>query len=267
MRTEKRPGPFRAGTLVLALILCLSLCLSAGAETAGLSDVTLMLAQSAVESMGLTDANGEPLQPRYATEVEGRGVPDQSETEPDYRGIVGFAALQTGWEVSEFRTFALTPWILPVYGADGREKANDMIRHKTPVLVVDQALRKGREHTYTGYLRVIRLDSMTETWIDAAHFATVPYWTLAASEAVKYGYCIAVYRDSTRNEPMDRKGHRGAVPDGTRVLLCYASPPKYESPDREHYPLLGIVFSTRNGSSDYYRNFLFFNPGDLYLIY
>jgi hypothetical protein len=262
----ERAVHFRAGTLVLALLLLLSACLSAQAGNE-LPDVTLMLAQNAVESYGLKDAEGKPLRPRIAPEVKGRGNPDVAGEEPDYRGIVGYAALQTSWEVSRFNSFTTTPWILPVYGPDWKEKTNEMIRHKTPVLVVDQFIWEGKGHKYTGYLYAIRLDSMKEIWIDVTQFVTVPYWTLDAAEAVKYGYCIAVYRNRSRYEPIDRKAHRGTVPDGTRVLLCFSNPPKFRSPDKEHNPLLGIVFRSKKESESHFRTFLFFNPEDLNLIY
>ena len=266
--TGKKTVHIRAGALMLALLFLLPACLTARAEMGtGLSDVTLMLAQNAVDSFNLRDAEGKPLQPRTAPEAKGRGIPDAAGEEPDYRGIIGYAALQTGWEVSRFNTFTTTPWILPVYGEDWKEKRNEMIRHKTPVLVVDQFIWEGKGHKYTGYLYVVRLDSMKEAWIDVSQFVTVPYWTLEATEAVKYGYCIAVYRDKSRYEPMDRKAHRGTVPDGTRVLLCYSNPPKFRSPDKEHNPLLGIVFRSKKESESHFRTFLFFNPEDLNLIY
>ena len=75
------------------------------------------------------------------------------------------------------------------------------------------------------------------------------------------------YREKTRNEPIDRKAHRGALPQGWRVLMCYSSPPRYFSPDNRSNPLLGIVFRSRKESESYIRSFLFFNPEDLVLIY
>ena len=267
MRTGRRSVCFRAGVLILALLL-LSGCSSALAEQGtDAPDVTILLAQNAADELGLKNAEGQPLRPRSAPEMKGRGNPDTPGEEPDYRGVVGYAALQTGWEVSRFNTFTSTPWILPVYGPDWTEQSDDMIRHKTPVLVVDQSIREGIGHKYTGYLNVIRLDTMKETWIDVTQFVTVPYWTRSLTEAVRYGYAIAVYRDKSRWEPIDRKSHRGTVPDGTRVLLCFSNPPKFRSPDKEHNPILGIVFRSKKESESHFRTFLFFNADDLDLIY
>ena len=118
MRTGRRSGHLRAGALLLALLLLLSACLSAQAEEAD-EDVTLALAQSAVDSLDLTDAAGQPLRPRQAPEMLGRGNPDVAGEEPDYRGIVGYMALQNHWDVSRFNTFSEVPWLLPEYRRDG----------------------------------------------------------------------------------------------------------------------------------------------------
>ena len=268
MSTGNRKVHLRAGALALALALLLSVCLPVQAAPGKeLSDVTLMLAQNAVDSFRLTDAQGQPLKPRLAPELKGRGSPDETGVMPDYIGVVGYAALQNDWKVSKFNTFTTTPWILPVYREDGAELANDMIRHKTPVLVVDQFLRAGKGGKFTGLLDVIRLDSMKAVRINVANFVTVPYWTLDLPEAMMYGYCIAVYRDKSRHEPIDRKGHRGTLAEGTRVLMCFSNPPKYFSPDKKNNPLLGIVFRSRIENESHYRTFLFFNQDDLSLIY
>ena len=104
-------------------------------------------------------------------------------------------------------------------------------------------------------------------WVDVKQFVTVPYWTLGLGESVQSGYSIAVYRDRSRYEPMDKNGHRDTVPDGTRILLCFSNPPKFLSPDKEHNPVLGIVFRSKKQSESHFRTFLFFNADDLDLIY
>lgn len=273
MKTGTRPDCFKAGPLLLALALLLSFCLPAGAEQGpdtDLSDITLVLAQDAVQTLNLKTPEGEVLRPRKAPEMKGRGFPDETGVEPDYRGVVGYMSLQVGWEVSRFNTFTDTPWYLPVFERSGDEFTaveGKAIAHKTPVLVTDQVVREGIGHKFAGHLNVVRLDTMEQTWVDVTQFTTVDYWTLEISEAVKYGYCIAAYREKTRNEPIDRKAHRGALPQGWRVLMCYSSPPRYFSPDNRNNPLLGIVFRSRKESESYIRSFLFFNPEDLVLIY
>ena len=269
MRTGKRIRLTRAAALILALSLLLSVCLSA--QAAGdVTDVNLLLAQNAVDALDLKGADGEKIRPRLAPEKTGRGEPDTAGEEPDYRGVVGYASLQADWDVSRFSSFTSTPWIVPLYEktADGwRERADDAVRHKSPVLVLDQELREEKGHKFRGCLDVIRLDTMDRAWISVTNFVTVPYWTLGLGESVQYGYSIAVYRDRSRYEPMDKNGHRGTVLDGTRVLMCDKRTSRYFSPDPEHNPLLGVVFRSGEAGDAVYRTFLFFSAEDLIPIY
>lgn len=257
----------RLCALLLMPVLLLSCCLSARAGDAGM-DVTMVLAQDAVKSLDIRDGEGNLLVPRKAPEMNGRGIPEVKGEEPDYRGVVGYMALQSDWEVSRFSTFTRIPWMLPVYDEDGETVAGE-IQHKTPVLVTDQRIREGQGGRFIGMLRVIRLDTRQVVWIDAANFVTVPYWTLTLKEASGYGFSIAVYRSRSRYEPMDRKKHHGPLPDGIWVLMCdKAVFPRHNSPDKENRPLLGIIFrNPKSEKESYLRFFLFFNTDDLTLVY
>ena len=271
MNTGKRSTCRILCALALLMALALSGCLSAQAEEAEWAgmrrDVTVILAQDAVRTYDLRNAEGKPLEPRMAPEMSGRGTPDVKGVEPDYRGVVGFMALQSEWEVSRFSTFNRTPWMLPAYDEDGETVVGE-IQHKTPVLVIDQRLKEGKAYKFAGRLLVVRLDTKKQVWVDVTQFVTVPYWTLELKEAVRNGFCIAVYRSKSRYEPMDRKKHRGPLPDGTWVLMCdKAKFPRLNSPDRENNPLLGIIFRSNTGTESYYRFFLFFNEEDLTLVY
>ena len=265
--TERMPLR-RAAALLLALLLLAGISVSAAEGDSSPIDVDLIMAQNAVVAFGVHDESGKLVTPRKAPELAGRGDPDEVGVEPDYRGVVGYMSLQTSWDVSQFNTFTRTPWQLPVYERDGDIWiVSDSIKHKTPVLVIDQVLREEKGHKFRGYLKVARLDIHRIVWIDVRQFVTVPYWTLELPEAVKYGYCIAVYRNRSHYEPMDRKAHRGTLPDGIRVLMCDKKTSRYFSPDRDNNPLLGIVFRSREKSESYYRTFLFFNPDDLQMVY
>lgn len=270
MRTGKLTR--RAAALLLALSLAAGLfsaALADGTAASARMDVDLIMARNAIAGFNVKGSDGKLMEPRRAPEMKGRGLPDEAGVEPDYRGVVGYVSLQTGWEVSRFNTFTQTPWQLPVYEEKAGEfrEAADSIKHKTPVLVIGQQIRESMGHKYVGYLKVVRLDVHRIIWIDVTQFVTVPYWTYELSEAIKYGYCIAVYRNTTRHEPMDRKKHRGTLPDGLRVLMCYTVSARYFSPDRENNPMLGIVFKGREKKDAYTRTFLFFNQDDLTLIY
>ena len=269
MKTGKLMG--KTAAALMALALAVALCVPASAEqpkAPAMPDVDLIMARNAIAGFHITGADGQLMEPRKAPEMNGRGIPDEAGTEPDYRGVIGYASLQSGWEVSRFNTFTRTPWQLPVYEEkNGEWTVSDSIKHKTPVLVVDQRIREAKGHKYIGHLQAVRLDNHRMIWIDVTQFVTVPYWTYDLREAVRYGYCIAVYRNASRYEPMDRKSHRGTLPDGLPVLMCYTLSARYLSPDRQHNPLLGIVFKSSDKKDAYTRTFLFFNEGDLTLIY
>ncbi len=262
----------RLGPGLLALVLLLSCCAAAGADedrTDQSEAMMMVLAQDAVSAFGLRDAAGQPLVPRIAPDTEGRGFPAEDGGEPDYRGVVGYISLQVSWDVTRFNTFTQTPWMLPVYErvGDGWQAAG-AIQHKTPVLVFDQQLSEDSGR-YAGYLQAVRLDTREIAWIDVAQFVTVPYWTLEISEAVRHGYCVAVYREKSRYDPMDKKGRSGPLPEGIRVLMCdmRTADTHFVNPDTDHHPLLGILFRSKLESRSYLRTFLFFHPDDLTLVY
>lgn len=258
----------RAAVLLLALVLAAGAFSAAQAESPAPMDVDLIMAKNAIVGFSIKGEDGHLIEPRRAPEMNGRGLPDEAGVEPNYRGVVGYASLQTSWEVSQFNRFTETPWVLPVYEQKGDDwVVTDSIKHKTPVLIVDQQIREGKGHKFIGYLKAVRLDVHKMIWLDVTQFVTVPYWTYELREAVKYGYCIAVYRDSSRHEPMDKKKHRGSLPEGLRVLMCYTISARYHSPDKENNPLLGIVFKGKEKKDAYTRTFLFFNQEDLTLIY
>lgn len=258
----------KAAILLLTLMLATGSISAATADAPAPMDVDLIMAKNAIAGFHIVGDNGQLMEPRRAEDMKGRGLPDEVGVEPDYRGVVGYVSLQTSWEVSQFNKFTETPWVLPVYEKkDDDWVVVDTIKHKTPVLIVDQEIRESKGHKFIGYLKAVRLDIHKEIWIDVTQFITVPYWTYELSEAVKYGYCIAVYRDTSRHEPMDKKKHRGTLPEGLRVLMCYTVSARYHSPDKKNNPLLGIVFKSKEKKDAYTRMFLFFNQEDLTLIY
>ena len=264
-----RPAAQRVSALLLVFLLLAGPLSPAGAESAGgTPDVDVVMARNAVYVLGLKGKDGNPLLPRKEPDMYGRGEPLVYGEEPDYEGVVGYVSLQTSWDVSRFNTFTQVPWQLPAYKPDGDGwQVAGAVQHKTPVLVVSQKLREEKGHKYAGYLQVVRLDTMAVTWIDVEQFVTVPYWTLELKEAVNYGFCIAVYKDRSRYEPMDKRKHHGMLPEGLRILMCDTRTARYHSPDKERNPMLGIVFRSAEARDMYYRSFLFFNLEDLTLVY
>lgn len=253
----------RAAAFALALLLAPPAI--ARAETA-MADADLLLAGNAIRAFNIQGPDGELLVPRRAEEMHGRGKPDSGLDEPDYVGVVGFAALTPSEKISSFSTFDRTPWVLPAYQREGEKwTVSGTVLHKTPVVVVDQVLRPGPDQDYRGYLQVIRLDKNERIWLKVTQFVTVPYWTLPAAEAVNYGNFIAVYRNASRHDPKDGSGRSGSIPDGMHILLADRGNSRYFSPDRENNPFLGIYFP--NGEEDETGSFLFFGPADLTIVY
>ena len=257
-------------SILLILVLLLSACLSALAEgeEEKAPDIDLIMALDAAGT--LTGPDGHPLRVHKAPSMEGRGIRSKGDPEQDYIGVVGYVALQTGWDVTQFSTFTQTPWELPWYEqvGDNEWKVSGIIAHKTPVLVADQKTYEGIGYRLMGYLKVCRLDTFEVGWIDVQQFVTVAYWKLPLEEAYQYGYCIAAYRENSRCLPIDRVGHRGPLPDGIRVLVCdWKSSTRYPSRDKVNNPIMGIIFRTNKASDSYFRTFLRFNMDDLTLIY
>ena len=270
VKTGKWINRLGAGLLALALLLSCGVPALADPEMPAV-DLDLLLAENAAAMFRPKDADGNLLTPHKDLTLQGRGIPDTAGEEPDYRGIVGFMALQTDWEVSRFSTFANMPWLLPTYDRDGKGgwKQIGSIRHKQAVMVVDQEIQESKGKKYAGYLQVIRLDVNDKLWVDVKNFVTVPYWTLPLEEAVQYGYCVAVYREKSRELPMDKKRHHGPLPEGTRVLMCDRRTmlSRLLSPSPATNPLPGIIFRSSEQGKAHLRNFLFFNPEDLTLVY
>ena len=265
MNKTGKSGPRKARIPALLLALLLFAFSPAGALGARLrADADLIIAQNAVIALRLTDENGEFLSPYKAPETPGRGKAGEDGAETDYRGVVGYMAMDNGPELVNFTTFGHTPWQLPVYSREGEDwTVTDAITHKTPVLVVDQALEDAGDGTWRGYLQVVRLDRQALVWVDVAEFVTLPYWTLPLSEAVAYGCCMAHYQNRSRCEPLNPKGYRGPLPDGVRVLVCSAEAVNGVSPEPGGNPMLALLFVDGEETG----RLLFFHPDDLTLVY
>ena len=90
----------RAAALLLALALAAGLFPAALAEqpaAPAAMDVDLIMAKNAIAGFGIQGADGKTMEPRRAPDMRGRGLPDETGVEPDYRGVVGYASLQADW--------------------------------------------------------------------------------------------------------------------------------------------------------------------------
>ena len=137
---------------LLLVLLALFAAAPSRAETAGL-DTEKLLAQNALLLLGVKDENGRQPEIRRAEEMPGRGEAGENGKEPDYVGVLGYAALPVSEKISTFSNFSETPWALMEYEKDGENwKKAGRILHKTPVVVVAQELSPGRDRGYRGYL-------------------------------------------------------------------------------------------------------------------
>ena len=133
--------------LLCALLAALLLtCIGACAETAEGPDLDLInpdliLAQDTVDYLELTAPEGGRLTVRSDPSVPGRGEADPEGNEPDYSGVLGFAALPNDPEIGSSSIFCTPSWQVPVYrrSKDGKTMVKGgSLAHKTPVLVIRQ---------------------------------------------------------------------------------------------------------------------------------
>ncbi len=194
----------------------------------------------------------------------------EGKTEPDYIGLLGYAAAYEGQKLEKNASFGNTPWSVPVYRKDKQfwEEAGT-IGHKTMVVVIGQEIEKGKQSygstRYTGYLHVIRTDTGEDCWLDIYNFVSTPYWEESLAGAREIGYCIATFRQMSDYYPVTSGKTKTVLDDGIKVLLPVKSKIFETSPDKTNNPIAGIVFKEwRNGFGGVT---VFFNEEDLTLVY
>ena len=261
--------------LLCALLAALLLTgIGACAETAEGPDLDLInpdliLAQDTVDYLELTAPEGGRLTVRSDPSVPGRGEADPEGNEPDYSGVLGFAALPNDPEIGSSSIFCTPSWQVPVYrrSKDGKTMVKGgSLAHKTPVLVIRQKLRENGNGGYTGWLQIVRLDTREICYLKASCLATLPYWELPVTEALCFGYCIAIYRESPGAAPRDGTGKNFTLRDGTRVLIPYSGAFPMQSPDPKNLAVQGIVF-TESESGTAAQEILYFREADLTVLY
>ena len=111
-----RRGPVKA-FCVFAALLMLGLWTGAAAEETAwvLNTPEMILARDAASRMDLRDPEGNPLRVWSKKEKPGRGQADADGKEPDYIGIIGFAALPNNPAASQFSVFDKAYWTIPQY--------------------------------------------------------------------------------------------------------------------------------------------------------
>ena len=256
-----------AGMFLFQMTVQAALAESARGSMPDLYDSETILAMDALKKLEVPDENGRLLEIRNGRELRGRGIPDTEGEEPDYTGVVGYAAIPNDPAFSESPRFPSYLWMIPVYeDSEGQISGQyGKISHKTPLVAVGQQLKLADDGLYKGYVRVIRLDRKEFCWVDVHCFVTVPYWKMKISDASSYGYCLAVFREGSRDVPRTPEGEAISFRDGTRILIPFAGAVTAVSPDPEKLPVLGIAFRKTEGGAVPVP--VFFNEQDLKLTY
>ncbi len=228
MTLRKTSTGFRRGTALFLLLAVLAGAIPVYADTGGgynIDDITGQT-QETLAAMMLKKRENQDEDLRDITihqngQIYGRGVSDEpSGAEPDYIGVVGYAAVGNNSGVSLETEGIGFPWTVPAYLLySKRWYYTKPMQHKTGVLVVRQMLKEDGKGRYTGRLKIIRLDSGEICWMDVENFITVPYWFYPPRRAVKYGNTVAAYHRKGKRLPTDEDGNPVEVADDTDVLI------------------------------------------------
>lgn len=270
----KKNGAGRNGlpARLLCILLCAVLaaaCSAAAASPHGWDIADMILATDTAQRMDLRAPDGSALQLRSDPAMEGRGKADPEGNEPDYIGMVGFAAVPPDPDLSKFSSLSRAYWWVPMYkkNRDGTiSQAGSYIAHKTPVIVTNQMLEEDGEGGYRGYLEIIRLDMQLSCILDVSCFVTHSYWDLPVTESAAYGFGIAVYRETRGEGPRDEDGNAVLLRDGTRVLIPCRGCCEDRNPRPETLNVQGAVYQKdENGKS--VARIVYFRESDLIPIY
>lgn len=227
----------------------------------------MILAKDAAARMNLRTPDGDPLEVRCDPTVPGRGEAGPDGGEPDYTGMLGFAALPKDPEISKFSVFDKAYWTIPLYLIrDGEPVQEGSISHKTPVVVTGQTLKADENGGYRGLLEIVRLDVGEKCLLDVSCFVTLPYWMLPLREVPAHGYSIAVYRETPGEGPRKEDGKPVTLRDGTRILIPFEGACPADNPDPEHLNVQGVVF-TEDGAGTISPIIVWFRENDLFLNY
>ncbi len=270
------PGIGAVFCVMLAVLILISGAVPAAAESAEdtlIDDMTGRtqedLARAAITKLAAEHGELNRITVWRNRLIRGRGkAEDQSGAEPDYAGLVGYAAAFGSEGLIPEAERLNMPWTVPAYTkTDDGWTADRPISHKTPVVVIAQELETTAPGQYTGKLQIIRLDINEITWMDVENFITSPYWFYPARRAVRYGSSIAVYRQAGGRNPVTEDGREVPLKDNTRILVPGPEIPGRERGTPENRQLIpGIAFGVPDDGADT-PAVLFFEEGDLTLIY
>ena len=276
MRKDGADRKRKPGRLLCALLAALLLAgvrvgaaSAEGADHPLLVDPDVILAETTVAQMDLKAPDGKALTVRRAFSTAGRGASDPAGRAPDYTGVLGYISMPLDPSACESSSMVKPDWQVPVYriSKDGKTMVKSgTTAHKTAVLVTNQRLKYDGKGGYTGWLAIVRLDSLQQCYLHVSCFETQAYWELPLGDIPKHGYAIAVYRESPGEPPMDETGKPYTLRDGTRLLLPFKGACPANSPDPEHLVVQAIVF-THDETGTTTANVVYFRASDLKTIY
>lgn len=225
-----------------------------------------LLATAAAAKLGLTGRNGEAIPVRRNGMIRGRGLSDErTGEEPEYFGMVGYAAVADNGSMSLAEDSMRLPWTVPSYlRIDNRWYISRPIPHKTAVLVIGQRLKEKSPGVYTGRLQVVRLDLNEICWMNAENFVTVPYWFYTTRRTLLHGSSIAVFRPGEGSLPVTADGTEYRVAEDTRILIPGNGAWGGEIPENGAL-IPGIIFRRTGRKTK--PLVLFFREKDLALVY
>ncbi len=204
-------------------------------------------------------------------ELNGRGRSDVGRNEPQYVGIIGYAAISKyyghDWILADKKKPYDVPWRIKTYQKDKQfwNETEDTLEHKTEIIVKEQMLSHEGYSYYSGYLLVQRRNDKKEFFINVKNFITKPYWTYSdVLSALRVGPLIAVFHQRSDYYPVNKSNKKVDVPDGTLVFI-------YD--ETQSYGRDGPDYKTNQACGRFWREdeqkqeWAFFNKDDLQIQY
>lgn len=201
-------------------------------------------------------------------DLQGRGHSDSGRNEPQYVGVIGYAAVGYG-DLNYYGDVPCDiPWRIKTYERDKQFwiETDEGLEHKTEVVVKNQMLKHEGYDNYSGYLEVTRRSDGRDFYINVKNFITNPYWSTCNDvlSAVKVGECLAVYHQKSDFYPVNIDNKKLELPDGTLVIVVNTTGTYGRGrPDNKTHQVSCCFWSE---DTEDYRG-AFFNKDDLELQY
>lgn len=210
----------------------------------------------------------EPVEKGQRNEnLKGRGRSDEGRNEPNYVGVIGYAAVSSDESYDLEQTDDIDNpelWTIPTYEKDNQfwNETEKTIPHKSEVLVKNQELEHEGWGSYSGYLKVEDIKSSEEYFINVRNFITKPYWENKYDiiDAASEGALIGEYHQNSEYYPVNSSGEKVDVDEGVKLLVCGTSN-SIDNTDPDTKSIEAVVW--KEWSKGYGGVKVYFNPKDL----